>query len=74
MSDTVVKTLNQKFRTKRLGELTWFMGSGYIRDRKFQVKEQRVVGVLTSALGFASFSEHRGPPLGAKKYEKKKEW
>ena len=34
ITDSVVADLNRRFPTKHLGEVTWYMGSAYRRDRK----------------------------------------
>ena len=34
VTEVVVGVLNQRFPTKHLGEVEWYMGSGYHRDRE----------------------------------------
>ena len=34
VTDAVVTDLNKRFPTKHLGEVTWYMGSEYRRDRE----------------------------------------
>ena len=34
ITDSVVADLNKRFSTKHLGEVTWYMGSEYKRDRE----------------------------------------
>ena len=34
ITDSVVADLNKRFPTKHLGDVTWYMGSEYKRDRE----------------------------------------
>ena len=39
ITDSVVADLNKRFPTKHLGEVTWYMGSKYKRDREKRTLE-----------------------------------